>query len=138
MRPSRDEILMETARIWAHRGTCNRLRVGAVFSRDGRILVQGYNGAPSGMQHCDHQNAEPCTRAVHAEANGISWAARSGVSLEGSEVHITNLPCPNCSLLLINSGICRVVWDLDYRVRDGLDLLHEALIEVVEYGKITT
>src|SRR4051794_5045779 len=48
MRPTRDEVLMETARLWAHRGTCNRLRVGAIFSRNGRILVQGYNGAPSG------------------------------------------------------------------------------------------
>lgn len=137
MRPTRDEVLMETARLWAHRGTCNRLRVGAVFSRRGRVLVQGYNGAPSGMLHCDHQNGEPCTRAVHAEANGISWAARNGVSLEDSEVHITNLPCPNCSLLIINSGIIRVVYDQDYRIRDGIELLAEANLEVVRYDSIT-
>lgn len=136
MRPTRDEVLMETARIWAHRGTCNRLRVGAVFSRDGRILAQGYNGAPAGMDHCHHDDGEPCNRAVHAEANGIAWAARNGVPLEGCEVHITNLPCPNCALLIINAGIKRVVWDEDYRVREGLHLLHEASIIVERYGRI--
>lgn len=127
---------METARLWAHRGTCNRLRVGAVFSRAGRILVQGYNGAPSGMLHCDHQDSQPCTRAVHAEANGITWAARNGVSLNGAECHITNLPCPNCALLLINAGITRIVWDQDYRIRDSLLLFREALIQVEQFGTI--
>jgi dCMP deaminase len=90
------------------------------------------------MLHCDHQDTEPCTRAIHAEANGIAWAARNGVGLEGCEVHVTNLPCPSCSLLMINAGIARVVYDQDYRIRDGVALLHEALIEVVEYGRIAT
>lgn len=136
VRPTRDEVLMETAKIWRHRGTCNRLRVGVVFSRDGRILVQGYNGAPSGMGHCAHVEDEPCTRAVHAEANGITWAARNGVALIGCEVHITNLPCPNCALLMINAGIARVVYDEDYRLHEGLSLLREASIRIEQYGKI--
>lgn len=136
MRPTRDEVLMETARLWRYRGTCNRLRVGAIFSKSGRILVQGYNGAPSGMLHCHHEDAEPCDRAVHAEANGIAWAARNGIALEESELHVTNLPCPNCALLVINAGIVRVVWDEDYRIRTSLDLFREASITVERYGRI--
>jgi dCMP deaminase len=127
---------METARLWAHRGTCNRLRVGAVFSRSGRVLVQGYNGTPSGMLHCDHQNTEPCTRSVHAEANGIAWAARNGVSLDGAEVHLTDSPCPSCALLLINAGIVRVVYDREYRIKDGIELLREANLVVLRYDMI--
>jgi dCMP deaminase len=88
------------------------------------------------MPHCDHQTDDPCTRAVHAEANGIAWAARNGISLEASEVHITNLPCPNCALLIINAGVIRVVWDEDYRIRTSLDLFHEASILVERYGRI--
>lgn len=88
------------------------------------------------MLHCDHTDSQPCTRAVHAEANGIAWAARNGVALEGSEVHITNLPCPSCTLLIINAGISRVVYDLDYRIRDGLALLREASIDVIQYDMI--
>lgn len=131
MRPTRDEVLMRTAFVWAERGTCDRLKVGVVISRAGRILVQGYNGAPSGLDHCYHRgSAEPCARAVHAEASAISWAARNGVTLDGSEAHITNLPCPACSLLLINAGISRVVYCEDYRVRDGVTLLHQAGVDV--------
>jgi dCMP deaminase len=128
---------METAFLWAQRGTCDRLQVGAVISREGRILVQGYNGAPSGMPHCFHRDSpDPCLQAVHAEASGISWAARNGVALDCAEAHITNLPCPNCCLLLINAGITRVVYCEDYRVREGLALLHQASVSVERIDRI--
>jgi dCMP deaminase len=157
MRPSREELLVATAFTWAQRSTCSRLHVGAVIHREGRILVQGYNGAPTGLAHCNHEctctgdypyyNEEfnetrhsmrcpalmPCTRSVHAEANAIAYAARWGVELEGSAIVITNQPCLNCSMLIINSGIRMVTYVLPYRLTDGVSLLGEAGIPVEQY-----
>ncbi len=129
MRPSRDKVLLETAMIWSKRSTCSRLAVGCVISRDGRILVQGYNGAPSGMPHCVHVEDEPCTTAEHAERNAIAWAARNGVRLEGAEVHVTVSPCPACAMSLINAGIVRVRWLFTFRDHAGIELLTQANID---------
>ena len=129
MRATRDYALMETASIWAQRSTCSRLAVGCVISRDGRILVQGYNGAPSGMDHCVHELDEPCTTAEHAERNAIAWAARNGVRLEGAEMHVTSSPCLACAMAVINSGIVRVRWKHQFRDKAGIELLTEAGID---------
>lgn len=67
---------------------------------------------------------------MHAEANAIVWAARYGIKLEGSEIHITNLPCLNCARLVVNAGITRVVYDEDYRIHDALRLFREASLRV--------
>lgn len=130
MRPNRDTLLLETAAIWAKRGTCSRARVGCVISRDGRILVQGYNGAPRGLPHCEHVGDEPCTIATHAEANAIAYAARVGVILSGAEMHSTRVPCTNCAMLIINAGIERVIYLEEHRDMGGLALLRQALIAV--------
>lgn len=130
---------MDTAGVWARRSTCDRAHVGVVFSRDGRVLMTGYNGAPRGMPHCTHEPAASvgpdrvtpgCQVATHAEANGISWAARKGVRLEGCEVHVTLEPCINCARLLINLDPTRVLYGKNhYRPTGGVQLLHEAGIE---------
>jgi dCMP deaminase len=152
---------MDTAFIWADRSTCDRLHVGCVIHRDGRILVQGYNGAPAGLTHCNHNcdcpaeifrsriddavklnfdavkhreicnSLKPCTRAVHAEQNAISFAARWGVGLEGAEASVTHQPCVSCAQSLINAGIVRVTYTNSYRLKDGVSLLREAGIEVL-------
>lgn len=120
-----------------------------MIHREGRILVQGYNGAPAGLPHCDHnctcgagndapslQHTVPCNsmpegcRAVHAEQNGIAWAARVGVKIEGSEIFCTHQPCLSCARSLINAGVEKVFFWQDYRLKDGLDLLIEARIAV--------
>lgn len=129
-RPSRDRLLMATARVWAARGTCSRAKVGVVISRGGRILVQGYNGTPKGLPHCEHGSDEPCTLAVHAEANAIAYAAKVGVSLGGSEMHSTRVPCTNCAMLIINAGITRVMFRENHRDMGGLALLRQASIDV--------
>lgn len=133
MRSTRDEVLMGTAFAWAQRSTCSRLHVGAVVSRHGRILVQGYNGAPAGLPHCHHSsmNPEPCTTSVHAELNAIAWAARSGVALEDAEIHCTDSPCVNCAMAVINSGVKRYSFVREYRIPDGVELMRAAGIEVV-------
>lgn len=154
-RPSREHVLMDTARLWAARSTCSRLHVGCVVARESRILTTGYNGAPSGMPHCNHECTcppgydhtdrgrgevhkfgckvlEPCTISVHAEANAIAFAARYGLGLEGAFLYTTHMPCPNCCMLIVNSGIAAVVWDQDYRDESGLKLLEAGR---VGYGK---
>lgn len=136
MRITRDEMLMEIARIVARRSTCNRAQVGAVVAQDGRIVSTGYAGAPSGLPHCDPHicNAEnPCTRTVHAEAGAISYAARSGIRLEGATLYCTHCPCKSCAGLIINSGIVRVIYLKPYRLTEGLDLLKEVGIRVEQW-----
>jgi dCMP deaminase len=139
MRPTRDEMLMTVAQAVAERSTCNRLHVGAVVAREGRMVVSGYNGPPSGMPHCGHRldldtPAEACIRAVHAEANAIAFAARYGSPTEGAEMYVTHSPCVPCAQLIVNSGIVRVVYGTAYRLRTGLDLLEDAGIEVTRAG----
>jgi len=147
-RPSREHLLMDTARLWAARSTCSRLHVGCVVARDSRILTTGYNGTPSGMPHCNHDcdcgypgeggllfsgkhlsncnSTKFCTQAVHAEANAIAFAARYGLTLEGAYLYTTHMPCLNCCMLIVNAGIIAVVWDQDYRDESGLKLLEGA------------
>lgn len=152
-RPDRDAVLVATAQLWAQRSTCSRLHVGCVMHRDGRILVQGYNGAPAGMTHCDHEcncdlSTNPMMReaaldgklghqpdcasgsqgcqAVHAEQNAIAWAARTGVRLEGAYMVCTHQPCLSCARSIINAGIRDVLFVEPYRLMDGLELLNLA------------
>lgn len=138
-RPSRDQTLMRVALIISLRSTCDRLHVGAVMAREGRILTTGYNGPPSGMPHCEHQlnlvtPIEPCKNAVHAEANAVVWAARYGMSTDGCELFITHSPCIACAQLIVNAGIVRVVYDKEYRSFDGLDFLEKAKVETYHAG----
>ena len=153
MRLTRTEALMGTAYVWAERSTCDRLHVGCVIHRDGHILVQGYNGAPAGLPHCNHEctcrgsdkrpridkdfihnpecpSQKPCSRAVHGEQNAISFAARWGVGLEGAEIVVTHQPCLSCAMSIINAGLSSVTYNEPYRLKDGLALLLEAGITV--------
>jgi len=141
-----DETMMATAFLWAEHATCSRLHVGCVFARDERVLVQGYNGAPKGMPHCDHrcncgtsnsnEHAVNCKvgpegcQAVHAEQNAIAWAARQGIPLLGSTAYSTHQPCLICARLLVSAGVSRVVYKHPYRLLEGLVLLEDAGVSV--------
>lgn len=136
-------MLMEMAWVVSKRGTCSRLQVGAIVSRDGRVISTGYNGAPAGLPHCDHieevQSDWPledpgCQIAEHAERNAIAFAARYGMALEGSELHTTHAPCLNCSRMIINSGIICVTYQKPYRITTGVELLQAARVQVREYS----
>jgi dCMP deaminase len=140
-RLTREQALLMTAFLWGQRGTCERLKVGCVIARDGRILVQGYNGAPPGLPHCPvgddgggvslvEHRTDQCL-AVHAEANAISWAARNGVALDGAELFITHAPCLQCARMIITAGITTVTYMIPYRLRDGVELLLAAGINIV-------
>ena len=145
-----DETLLATAYVMAQRGTCSRAQVGCVVALDGRILATGYNGAPRGMAHCDHPDGVPssqrpadatmCQTSVHAEANAVAFAARNGVSLDGSTVFTTLSPCNTCAQLLVNVGTRRVVVAAMYRDVRGVELLLHAgvTVDVLSEGATTT
>lgn len=121
-RPSWDEYFLDIMRTVSARATCDRGRASSVFVKDRQILVTGYVGSPVGMPHCDevghqlkkmiHEDGtitEHCVRTVHAEQNAICQAAKRGVSLDGATVYVNMTPCRTCAMLLINTGIKRVV-----------------------------
>lgn len=132
MRMDRHEWLMQMAHLTARRATCTRAQVGAVLTLNGHILSVGYNGAPSGVEHCWHDVCEnsPCTVSVHAEANAIAFAAKHGTPTDGATMYVTLAPCVPCAQLTIAAGIVRVVYDENYRSSAGLDLLRSARVEV--------
>jgi dCMP deaminase len=133
---------MELARVIARRSTCLRRQVGALLVRDKRILTTGYNGAPTGLPHCEEvgclreqlgvpsgQRPELC-RALHAEQNAIIQAALHGVNTRGSVLYCTNQPCAICAKMLINAGVVRVVYEGDYPDELAREMLAQAGIEL--------
>jgi dCMP deaminase len=152
-RIDRDTMLMKMAGVASERGTCSRLQVGAVVSKNGRIIATGYNGAPAGLPHCNHDRyarieyrgdseyyprlempatESGCQIAEHAERNAIAFAARYGLALEGGDMHVTHAPCAACARSVINAGIKRVFYRTPYRLTDGVELLRAAGLEVIE------
>jgi len=127
MRMSRETMFMRIAGIVSERSTCSRLKVGAVLVKDSRIIATGYNGAPKGLPHCDEVGCEiengACIRTSHAEANVIAFAARNGISTEGSTLYSTHMPCYACSKLIVNAGIKLVIYGTAYRLKTGAELL---------------
>lgn len=109
-----------------------------MLARDGRAIGSGYNGAPPGMRHCQHDGvvdaADTCTRANHAERNVIAFAARYGVATNGASLYVTHSPCMACGLEILAAGIGRVIYARDYRITEptysSVPLLLEAGLEV--------
>jgi len=138
-RPSWDAYFCAITRAVATRATCSRKAVGAVLVKNKLILATGYNGAPAGLRHCDHgQGADllngHCARSTHAEQNAIVQAARHGISIEGATLYCTNNPCLNCTKLLINAGITRIVYEETYPDPLAFELLSESGIVLERFG----
>lgn len=127
-----DKRYLRMAQIWAENSYCKRRQVGALVVKDKRIISDGYNGTPSGFEN-NCEDAENITKpyVLHAEANAITKLARSHNSSDGATIYITASPCIECSKLLIQAGIKRVVYGEKYRLEDGLRLLQKANIETV-------
>lgn len=127
-----DLSYLEMAFIWARNSYCTRRKVGALIVKDRMIISDGYNGTPSGFENvCEYDNGLTKPYVLHAEANAITKVAKSNNSSEGATLYVTDAPCMECAKLIIQAGIRRVVYCKEYRVRDGLDLLERAGIEVV-------
>lgn len=127
-----DARYLRMAYIWAENSYCQRRKVGALMVKDNAIISDGYNGTPSGFPNvCETEEGTTFPYVLHAEANAITKVARNNNSSEGSTLYVTTSPCMECSKLIIQSGIRRVVYGEHYRITDGLDLLKRAGIEVV-------
>jgi len=117
---------------WAENSYCTRRQVGALLVKDKMIISDGYNGTPSGFDNiCEDRNDVTFPYVLHAEANAITKVARSNNSSEGSTLYVTTSPCMECSKLIIQAGIKRVVFSELYRIHDGIDLLEKAGVECV-------
>ncbi|RCW29869.1 dCMP deaminase family protein [Marinilabilia salmonicolor] len=128
-----DRRYLDMARIWAQNSYCKRRQVGALLVRDKMIISDGYNGTPSGFENiCEDEDNKTKPYVLHAEANAITKVARSGNSSDGATLYVTSSPCLECSKLIIQAGITRVVFSENYRVEDGVNLLRRANIEVVQ------
>ena len=128
----RDHLYMKMARTWAENSYCVRRQVGALMVRDNMIISDGFNGTPSGFENvCEDENNVSKPYVLHAEANAITKIARSNNSSNGATLYVTASPCMECSKLIIQSGIKRVVYGEKYRLMDGVSLLERAGIEVV-------
>ena len=123
---------LRMARIWAENSYCKRRQVGALVVKGKMIISDGYNGTPSGFENiCEDDNNITKPYVLHAEANAITKLARSNNNSEGATLYVTASPCLECSKLIIQSGIKRVVYGEEYRLHDGIDLLRRANIEVI-------
>ncbi len=126
-----DKRYLRMARIWAENSYCRRRQVGALMVKDQTIISDGFNGTPAGFENICEDEESGLTKpyVLHAEANAITKIARSSNSSEGSTLYITASPCLECSKLIIQAGIKRVVFNEFYRVHDGVDLLERAGVE---------
>ncbi len=137
-----DRRYLDMAQIWAGNSYCRRRQVGAILVKDKMIISDGYNGTPSGFANvCEDENGDTFRYVLHAEANAITKVAQSNNSSSGSTLYVTTSPCMECSKLIIQAGIRRVVFRELYRLCDGIDLLREAGIDIAwlpddEYKKL--
>ena len=132
-----DKRYLRMARIWASNSYCIRKKVGALIVKDKMIISDGYNGTPSGFENeCEDDNDVTKSYVLHAEANAITKVAKSNNSSDGSTLYITTSPCMECSKLIIQAGISRVVFEEKYRITDGLDLLERAQIDLVHIPEV--
>lgn len=126
-----DKAYLRIAKEWGLLSYCKRKQVGAIIVKDRMIISDGYNGTPSGFENCCEDDAGLTKWYVlHAEANAISKVARSTQSCEGATLYITLSPCRECSKLIHQSGIKRVVYHEGYKDNSGLDFLIKAGVEV--------
>ena len=121
---------------WAQLSHCRRKQVGALIVKNSMIISDGYNGTPSGFENCcEDENGETHWYVLHAEANAILKTASSTHNCDGATLYLSMSPCKDCSKLIHQSGIKRLVYIHEYKDASGLDFLIEAGVEVVEFDK---
>ena len=141
-RPDWDHYFMEIARVVSKRSTCLRRSVGAVIVKNRQIVATGYNGTPSGLEHCavtgclreqlkvpSGKMHELC-RGIHAEQNAVVQAAFHGVSVNGGTLYCTHQPCVACTKILINAGIKSIVYANTYPEKLAEEMLKASKIEI--------
>jgi len=131
-----DPVYLSMAEIWATNSYCRRMKVGSLIVENKSIISDGYNGSPTGFPNeCEDEEFVTLNYVLHAEANAITKLAKSTQSSEGSTMYVTVSPCFECSKLIIQSGIKRIVFGKVYRKPEPLSFLLQAGIEIVKLGK---
>ena len=131
-----DVAYLKMALEWAKLSYCKRKQVGALIVKDRTIISDGYNGTPSGFENCcEDENTQTTWYVLHAEANAILKISRSTQSCEGATLYLTLSPCKECSKLIFQSGIKRVVYIQDYSDNEGLAFLKDAGVEILKISK---
>jgi len=126
-----DVAYMNMALDWDKLSYAKRKRVGALFVKSGVIISGGYNGTPSGFDNkCEDDQNKTLWYVLHAEANALMKVARSTQSAEGSTLYVTLSPCKECSKLIFQAGVERVVYCKQYKDTEGIDLLNKAGVKV--------
>ena len=123
---------LKMARVWAENSYCVRRQVGALIVKDKMIISDGYNGTPSGFENiCENDMGVTKPYVLHAEANAITKVAKSANNCDGGTLYVTTSPCMECSKLIIQAGIRRVVFAEKYHNTEGLDILSKVGVELV-------
>lgn len=117
-----DLAYLRMAKTWSDLSHCKRKKVGAIIVKNDMIISDGYNGTPSGFDNCcEDENGETHWFVLHAEANAILKVAKSTNNCEGATLYLTLSPCRDCSKLILQSGIQRVVYERDYKDTEGIN-----------------
>lgn len=128
-----DKAYLKMAREWAKLSHCERKQVGALIVKDSMIISDGYNGAPSGFDNCcEDEEGKTVWYVLHAEANAIMKVAKSTNNSDGATLYITLSPCKECSKLVLQAGIRRVVYMKGYKDDAGIQFLDKAGVQIVQ------
>lgn len=129
-----DSIYLEMASTWSRNSSCKRAQVGCLIVKNKSIISDGYNGSPTGFpNNCEDSENNTLSWVLHAEANAITKLSKSTLSSDGSTLYVTMSPCFECSKLIIQSGIKKVVFTELYRKRESIPFLLMGGIEIVRF-----
>ena len=132
-----DKAYLRIAREWSKLSHCNRKQVGALIVKDRMIISDGYNGTPTGFENfCEDEEGYTKWYVLHAEANAILKVAGSTQSCKDATLYITMSPCKECSKLIHQSGIKRLVYHIDYKDNSGIDFLRKAGVELQQISEL--
>lgn len=128
-----DKAYLRMAQEWARLSHCKRKQVGAILVKDGMIISDGYNGTPTGFENgCEDDCGDTKWYVLHAEANALMKVAKSNNSARNSTLYITLSPCKECSKLILQSGVRRLVFITRYKDDEGVQFLEGAGVEIVQ------
>ncbi len=132
-----DKAYLRIAREWGELSHCKRRKVGALIVKDRMIISDGYNGTPTGFENfCEDEEGYTKWYVLHAEANAILKVASSTQSCQGATLYITMSPCKDCSKLIHQAGITRLVYQVDYKDNSGLKFLEKAGVELCHVNEL--
>ena len=132
-----DKAYLKMALEWGQLSHCKRRQVGALIVKDNMIISDGYNGTPKGFDNiCEDEENYTKWYVLHAEANAITKVSSSTQSSQGATLYVTLSPCKDCSKLIFQAGIVRVVYYEEYKDRSGLDFLIKGGVQVIQISSL--